>query len=174
MKYQINSAKYLSKSEFQNLERILENDWSRDGILIKVAIATGARAQEILNIRIHDLDDHNNSVLIYGLKNSKDRSIPLQKPLFNALMALALKNNGVPFDISYQRFYQIWAKYTPNCRKSIKSLRHSFAINHYRRTNDIMLIKSALGHRNLNNTNVYAEHVYENEKLKKLLVRKTK
>ena len=172
MKYQMNSSKYLSKSEFQYLTRILENDWSRDGILIKIGIATGARAQELLNIRLNDLDDHNHSVLIYGLKGSKDRSIPLEKPLFNALKALALKNNGVPFDISYQRFQQIWAKYTPNSNKSIKSLRHSFAIRHYRRTKDIMLIKEALGHQDIKNTDVYAQEVYANEKLKGLLVRK--
>lgn len=170
MRYQIDKTKYQTKHELEALLNIINSRWDRDAVLIKIALATGARAQEILNIELSDLDDHDHSVMIYGLKNSNNREIPLEKTLYNALRTLATNNpSGRPFDISYSRLKQIWSQYS---KKPFKSLRHTFAINTYKSKKDIMLVKTALGHVGLNNTNVYAEYVYKDKLLKELLIRK--
>ena len=73
------------------------------------------------------------------------------------------------FPISYIRFHQIWDKYRP-CHKKLHSLRHTFAIRLYKKTKDIRLVQFALGHRNIANTMIYADYVYSQEELKKLIL----
>lgn len=169
--YEINKTKYLSNEELNHLERIIENDNSRNGLLIKLALATGARAQELLNIRVSDLDDIHCSVFINGLKNSSDRDIPINKTLYRAIKELAMKSSSdMVFDISYSRLVVIWNHYRP-VEKTFHSLRHTFAIRLYERTKDIQLVKTALGHRNILNTIVYSDYIYRTQELKRLLVR---
>jgi integrase len=80
-----------------------------------------------------------------------------------------LPASGRIFPISYQRLYQIWDHWKP-CKKKLHSLRHTFAIELYRRTRDLRLVQMALGHKSINNTMVYADYIYTQEELKKLLI----
>jgi integrase len=169
MRYAINKNKYLSPAELTHLNTMIEKDMTRDGLLIKLALATGARAQELLNLTHSDLDDANRSVFIRGLKNSSDREIPLEKPLYDAIRALNNGSNKL-FNIGYSRLVLIWAFYRP-VKKNFHALRHTFAIELYRRTKDLLLIQAALGHRSLNNTLVYTTHLYQTEMLRGVLVK---
>ena len=170
MRYTINKNKYLNAAELLYLTSMTAKDGSRNGLLIKLALATGARAQELLNLTKADLDIENQTIFIKGLKNSNDRDIPLEKSLFNALLALPLKENDQRlFPIGYDRLNDIWAFWTPNKTKTFHSLRHTFAIELYRRTKDLLLVQAALGHRNIQNSLVYTEHLYQNEYLKGIL-----
>lgn len=169
MTYQINKTKYLSKIELNQLLNKLQNDHSRNSLIIQLALATGARASELLAIRVSDLDMHNKSVFIKGLKNSFDREIPLKDDLFNALIGFARKSNHyLLFNISYPRLVQIWEQYKP-INKKFHSLRHTFALNLYERTKDIALVKAALGHKNVMNSMVYLEY-FENQSLLKKII----
>lgn len=170
MRYQINRSKYLSPSELQHLTNIIAKDDSRNGILLKLALATGARAQELLNIAKSDLNDEQQSVFIKGLKNSNDREIPLEKGLYASIRSLADSNPDKVFDISYPRLQMIWDYYRP-VKKKFHSLRHTFAIELYRRTKDLLLVQAALGHRNIQNSLVYTEHLYQTEFLKGILAK---
>lgn len=147
---------------------MLSKDDSRDGVMLKLALATGARAQEILNLTGADLDESSHSVYIRGLKNSNDRDIPVDKVLFAQVKALADKSQGRIFAISYPRLVVIWEFYRP-VKKKFHSIRHTFAIELYRRTKDLLLVQAALGHRNIQNSLVYTTHLYQTEMLKNVL-----
>lgn len=158
--------KFLTEDEAKRLREQTKTLSSRNEILIQLGLATGARASEILGITKADLDDVERSVYIRGLKGSKDRSLPLPKRLFSAVQKL---EGDRPFDFSYSRLHQIWDEYSPNGKK-FHSLRHTFAVELYKRTRDIRLVQLALGHKDLRNTMVYVDFVYSQEELRKVLV----
>jgi len=173
--YQLNKSKYLVQNELVELKRILdlfrEKDL-RNTLLIEVALNSGARATELLNLRWIDLDDYENTIFIRGLKGSNDREIPLKKTLYNNLKKLHKphdKAHESVFKISYPRLVQIWNEYKP-VNKKFHSLRHTFALSLYEKTRDLRLVQVALGHRNIQNTIVYAEYVYSTQELKRLIL----
>ena len=172
--YQLNKSKYLLETEQQELNRVLklfEQREPRDVSLLFLALNTGARATELLNITWEDLDEHDQTVFIKGIKGSNDREIPIKKQPFDLLYSIKLEHAPTDkvFNISYPRLVQIWQNYRP-CFKKFHSLRHSFALNLYKKTKDLRLVQVALGHKNIQNTMIYAEYVYSTEELKKLIL----
>lgn len=172
--YSINKDKYLLDDEYDRLMEILEHFEAKDlrnVLMLKLALATGARAKELLNLRVKDLDPRERSVYLFGLKGSNDRELPIKKSLFQALQKLCSdkKPEDLVFAISYPRLIQIWQLYRPT-HKKFHSLRHTFAIRLYKKTRDIRLLQVALGHRNIANTMVYADYVYSQQELRKLIL----
>jgi integrase len=180
MTYAINHKKHLNDAELlEFLKRITVNTGTRDAVLLSVLFYTGARASECLNITWSDLNKQHHSILIRGLKRSKDRTLPIPPTLFKQLRSLRAKDtrdSDRVFDICYQRLVQIWNQYRPASRPQgeerfgVHSLRHTFAIRLYKKHRDLRLVQMALGHRNINNTLVYADYVYETEELKQLVL----
>ena len=173
-RYALNKNKYLLDPELERLENLLLKSIQqdlRDASLLLVALATGARAQELLNVRKSDLNLYDQSIFIRGLKSSNDREIPIREELFLQILRLAepLGSSELIFDIGYHRLRQIWKWYRP-IDKKFHCLRHTFAIRLYRKTKDIRLVQVALGHRNITNTMVYADYVYSQQELKKLIL----
>ncbi len=177
-RYSLNKNKYLLDSEFERLQSILKSYLftdHRNCVLIHLALNTGGRAQEILNLTNSDLNEGDRSLLIKGIKGSNDREIPLPDWLFDEVKALesiekkSQTSEQALFPISYQRLVQIWLHYRP-VHKSFHSLRHTFAIRLYKKTRDIRLVQVALGHRNITNTMIYADYVYSQEELRKLII----
>ncbi len=173
-RYSLNKNKYLLPPEVDRLRRILgdfEEKDARNSFVISLALRTGGRAQEILNLQVSDLNSYDKSVFIRGLKGSNDREIPLEAKFFARLQAYVLKFElqHLIFPISYQRLFQIWQLYRP-VPKKFHSLRHTFAIELYQKTKDLRLVQVALGHRNITNTMVYADYVYSQQELRKLIL----
>lgn len=170
MRYQIDSSKFLSKSEKEKLLESLEtNVTERDRLLIELSLATGARASEILSLTKRSLNHEALSVFIEGLKGSDNRELPIRKALFLRLSKYAASLQGdCLFDISLRRFEMIWEDLRP-VKKALKSLRHTFAIELYERRRDLRLVQVALGHRNINNTIVYADYHFKSSELRKLI-----
>lgn len=161
--------KYLDDSELEHLNKITQ-DQSRDSLLIRLALATGARASELLNIRKVDLNSKTKTVFIRGLKNSRDRETPIDPKLFELLQLYSYTHGEERlFPITYQRLVQVWNHYKPSPDKTFHCLRHSFAVRLYRRHRDIKLVQLALGHRNIQNTMVYVDFVYSIEEMRRLL-----
>ena len=79
-----------------------------------------------------------------------------------------MKDDEQIFKITYIRFYQIWKDYRP-CNKGIHSLRHTFALNLYKKTKDIRIVQQALGHRSLNSTLIYQSYQYTISELRKAI-----
>jgi integrase len=163
----------LLKPEYERLEKLLFDHLDTDErncLILLLAMNTGARATELLMITKADLNDQDESVHIHGLKNSNDREIPLYYWLYKRIKAYAKTVEGeVLFPIGYHRLIQIWAQYRP-LPKKFHSLRHTFAIRTYERTKDLRLVQVALGHRRIANTMVYADYIYSQQELRKLLL----
>ena len=173
-RYALNKNKYLLDPEFNHLEMTLQRyklKEPRNCLAIQVALKTGARAQEVLNLRKSDLNPYDQSVFITGLKGSSDREIPVEESLFEDLELYARsKNLDDPlFDMTYHRLRQIWCEYRP-VQKKFHCLRHTFAIRLYKKTRDIRLLQVALGHRNIANTMIYADYVYSQTELRRLIL----
>lgn len=173
-RYALNKNKYLLDPEVERLERQLEASFtenSRDCLILHLAVRTGARASELLELRHADLNSYDATVFIRGIKGSNDRELPLPPLLFERLYRYSEatpKNEGL-FPIGYHRLRQIWDWYRP-VPKKFHSLRHTFAIRLYRKTKDLRLVQVALGHRNITNTMIYADYVYSQQELKKLIL----
>ena len=170
-RYTLNKNKYLQDFEVERLEHIFKSFRDKDArncALLELALRTGARATELLMIRAQDLDDAQETIFLHGLKGSNDRELPIQSSLYKRVRSLS-PTNGLVFPISYNRLRQIWELYRP-VNKTFHSLRHTFAIRLYKKTKDIRLVQFALGHRNISNTMIYAEYVYTQQELKKILI----
>lgn len=172
-RYSLNKNKYLLPYELDRLEKILDDfieSEPRNCLALLLALKTGARAQEILNLKKSSLNPYEESILIHGLKGSNDREIPIPSLLFKKLTQYA---ETVPdetlFPITYNRLRQIWEHYRP-IPKKLHALRHTFAIQLYKKTKDIRLVQVALGHRNVMNTMIYADYVYSQTELRKLIL----
>lgn len=173
MRYSLNKNKYLLQPEKERLVKILtdfQDKDTRNCLVLWLALKTGARAQEILNLNKEDLNTYDESIFIRGIKGSNDREIPLAPQLFLRLKKYAeSQSQSKLFPISYDRLYQIWLFYRP-IPKKFHSLRHTFAIELYQKTKDIRLVQVALGHRNITNTMIYADYIYSQQELKKLIL----
>lgn len=164
-----NKSKYLSIEEQESLRRTLKD--TRDDLLIELALATGARASELLLLTKSDINTTDGTLHIKGLKRSYDREMPIEDTLFNKLCTYAQNLDGDKlFSISYKRLFQIWQWYRP-CNKKFHSLRHTFAIELYKRSRDIKLVQVALGHKSINTTLVYVDYVFRTEELRRLLIK---
>ncbi len=172
-RYALNKNKYLLNPEAERLRQILsdyQDSDPRNSFLLSLGLRTGARAQELLNIQKADLNSYDQSIFIRGIKGSNDREIPLQSHFFEAFQRFAESQPGTRiFDIGYQRLYQIWEFYRP-VPKKFHSLRHTFAIELYQKTKDLRLVQVALGHRNITNTMIYADYVYSQQELRRLIL----
>lgn len=185
-RYSLNKTKYLLDPEYDKLIYLLrshiEND-RRNCVLLLLALNIGARAQELLNIRWSDINEYDQTVFVRGIKNSNDRELPLPDWLFRELLKIKSSPGKPPklggaqlktstqlvFPITYNRLRQIWEIYRP-VNKKFHALRHTFAIRIYKKTKDIRLLQVALGHRNITNTMIYADYVYSQQELKKLIL----
>lgn len=175
--YKLTRDKFLTEEEQQKLIDTLNREHgTRDQLLITLLLATGCRASELLLIENTDLDDKTRSVFIVGLKGSNDRTVPLEKRLYSQLKAYAARvrepgeDAKKVFSIKLRRLEDIWAKFRP-VNKKLHSLRHTFAVNMYKQTKDIYLVKTWLGHRSLTNTMIYMDHVDSIEALRKSMPR---
>lgn len=170
-RYSLNKNKYLSPDESERLEYLLKSfidKERRNCCLLLLALYTGARATELLNLSFEDLNDEYQSVFIKGIKGSNDREIPLPGWLYKEVSRIQSPSRSM-FPISYNRLRQIWHFYRPT-QKKFHSLRHTFAIRLYKKSKDIRLLQVALGHRNITNTMIYADYLYTQEELRKLIL----
>ena len=172
-RYSLNKNKYLIEPELEKLNSLLDSyllSDTRNCLLILTALKTGARAQELLNIKKSDLNIYEESILIRGIKGSNDREIPLKSDLFRKIKSYSDSHDSkLLFPISYSRLRQIWEFYRP-VPKKFHCLRHTFAIQIYKKTRDVRLVQVALGHRNVMNTMIYADYVYSQQELKRLIL----
>lgn len=183
--YIITSQKILSDEEYQRFIELCERQQrlyplNKDPLMLLLLSETGLRANELLGLRIKDFDASTGSIFIRSLKGSNQRELPLKPRRSAQLMAFILRENNAEFlhqinqddlifKICYQRFYQIWAYYRPSSKKTMHSLRHTFAVKFFERTKDIKALQIALGHRNIDNTMVYLDFVYNKEVMRKLM-----
>ena len=177
----LDHTKFLSDEERKYLasliERYHESDNPfrktsfRDSLLIEVAMKTGIRAQELLNLRKEDLLLKNKTLFIRALKHGVNREMPLDFQLFQRLKRQVSEATGkLLFDLSYSQLNRVWAQYRPNQNKTFHCLRHTFAIWLFKKTKNLRIVQTALGHKDYQNTLIYLDFVNNTSELKKAIL----
>lgn len=127
----------------------------------------GLRSCEVVALQRGDFDQVNGTLEVRTAKGGRARQVPIGKGTVDALVAylgthgfppLLATRTGRPLSTSVLR--RRVARFTTaalGVRFSFHSLRHTYAMQLYERTRDILLVKKALGHRSISSTLVYAE-----------------
>lgn len=159
--------KYFHRDEIGRILDMVKNE-PKKHLLISLLWQTGARVSEILGIRVKDIDFYNKSLRITTLKQKKrpQRAIPIQGNLLGLLGAYMasneLKRDGFILDITRQRAHQIVREAVSKAglddeRAHPHTFRHSFAVFAVLSGVPILVIKSWLGHSNIQNTLIYMQ-----------------
>lgn len=159
--------KFLTDKEVESQLKILnKHKGERDSIMIRLALYTGARGIEVVNVAEFDLRE--GGVFIRGAKGSNNRLVPVPADFFRELIELAsdLETGELLFPISTRQFRRIWDFWRVNPFKGAHCLRHTLGVRHYTNCTDIHATKTLLGHKNINNTMKYLDFVEGQRKLK--------
>lgn len=173
----LTEAKYFNKEEFSSYCALLNRyknkskvTWVeyRNYLMLSLHKALSARGLEVLKVRPKDLGAE--KVNVRGVKGSKDRSIWIEPFLMKALKQFVIDNDIGPndriFPITTRHFRRVFGDYTPNPNKSSKAIRHTGAVNFYEACKDLLSLQYYLGHVDIRNTIIYAEHVASDEALR--------
>jgi integrase/recombinase XerD len=137
-------------------------------ILLTLIYSAGLRGQEVINLKLADIDFERKTIHIRQSKYKKDRIVPLSD-----LMAIGLKKyisvenphiylfNGKGPDRKYSAKGLSWVMREALKKTSIKkevnlhSLRHSYATHLLEDGLNIVTVKELLGHANISTTMIY-------------------
>lgn len=182
----INDIDYLKKPSRlpevfskEDIIRIFSVDiYDKHKLLLCIAYGCGLRVNELVNIKIKDINLERNLLKING-KGSKDRYASIAdipKPLLIKYMTNKLNeeylfsgfnNKGhIHTRTAQEVLNKTCSKAKINSRHNIHKLRHSFATHHLEQGTDIRYIQKMLGHYNIKTTEIYT-HV-SNEMLTKI------
>ena len=166
--------RYLSYDElldiFHNLE-IKTNYDLRDRLILELLYATGVRVSELINIKLEDITDSNQSIIVFG-KGSKERIVYYNDVCKNILdkylkiypelnknnqeyLFLNQKGNqlttaGVSYIIN-----QVIKKISFKKHITPHMLRHSFATHLLNNGCDLLTVQELLGHSSISTTGIY-------------------
>jgi len=166
------SQHFLTNEQTKELIKIAEKCCIRDELMIKVAIYTGARASEILDISASHIDVADSFILIKGLKDSRDRDIAIPFELTDQLVDYIIDQDikGLLFPIKYRRMHQIFENCRPlswdkigERKKGFHCLRHTFAKRELENNNNPKMLQQLLGHKSLTNTMVYLNYILDRD-----------
>lgn len=159
---------YLTLPEVQAVLKVAEKP--RDHLMINLLWQTGCRISELLEIRVEDIDFYGKTLRIRSLKQKVKkgswRIVPLKGEILGELGGYisqeGLKKGKRLFSITRQRAYQIVLFYCKKARIDRQRshphiFRHSFAINCILSGVPVLVLKSWLGHRDINDTLIYTQ-----------------
>ena len=180
--------RHLSLSQAKKIQEVFTLENSRFSIrnnaIISTFLSTGARASELINANLKDVNLKNGTLTVIGKgnkerilylnksckeklnkyieqRNRKEKIISLNEPLF-------LNKNGSRIGIDCvedicENAYKLMG--LSNCGYTTHTLRHTAASMIYIYvTKDILLLKEFLGHKSISTTQIYT-HIY-NEQVK--------
>jgi len=171
---------FLTDAEIMRLRKVLQGRTGdvvqRDRLILEVFLGTGIRLQELVDLKIEDVDLEAKHLHIRSAKGGVPQVKFLHTRLRGLLRtylkwrvrqgtescsALFISQRGTrlsPRQIAYRLEY--WLRkagidkpLTPH------SLRHTFATRLYARTNDLLVVQRALGHRQIATTEIYTHLV---------------
>jgi integrase/recombinase XerC len=171
---------FLTDAEITRLRKVLQGRTGdvvqRDRLILEVFLGTGIRLQELIDVNIEDVDLETKHLHIRSAKGGVPQVKFLQTRLrgllrtylkwrmrqgTDACPALFISQRGTrlsPRQVAYRLEY--WLRdagidkpLTPH------SLRHTFATRLYARTNDLLVVQRALGHRQIATTEIYTHLV---------------
>jgi len=167
-----NQAKqhFLSHDEQESLLSASKKaNWDKFYLVVLLAITTGARKGEILNLSWSDIDFHNRTALLAETKNGKPRLLPLTQPVIEELMKYREKSDvlifhstvsgATPFDIKKSWATALEVSGIGHCR--FHDLRHTAASNLVKSGRTLFEVGTLLGHSSTSMTARYAHLAIE-------------
>jgi type 1 fimbriae regulatory protein FimB len=162
---------YLSQEELKALLKQAKS--KRDKALIFLAYSYGLRASEVGLLRREDIDFERMKIRIHRLKNSISSEYPLRPEVARLLKSylrtrkdnspiLFPSRRGLP--INRRTLYNMIQRYAkqakiPKSKRYFHVLKHSIAVHLLEAEMDIIFVKDWLGHKNIQNTMIYARLV---------------
>jgi integrase len=144
-------------------------NWGKFYLVVLLAITTGARKGEILNLKWSDIDFQNRTALLAVTKNGKPRLIPLTQPVIAELMKYRERSDFLifhntvsrtsPFDISKSWATALKVSGIGHCR--FHDLRHTAASNLVKSGRSLFEVGTLLGHSSTSMTARYAHLAIE-------------
>jgi integrase len=156
--------RWLTQEEEHRLIQCATNPfWLRP--LLIVALHTGMRKGEILNLTWQDVDFRRRLITVQKSKNGMKRSIPMSNTLFDTFKGIkVLDISGKVFPRSDRSIRVAYGKALDKAGITdfrFHDLRHTFATRLVQNGVDIYKVKELLGHRTLAMTMRYAHHYPE-------------
>jgi len=168
-----NEPAYVTKEGFAALLAALEKSWLR--YIVVVAVLTGMRRGELVNLRWNDIDLRNRLIHIrnkedFIVKSMRPRSIPINQDLLALLLRipkgsefLFIDEKGRPLKGSYvaKKFKQAARGCGLSERIHFHSLRHTYASWLVQSSTPLVEVQKLLGHSSVITTQIYS-HLEEN------------
>lgn len=133
----------ITETEFIEVIRKVKN--KKHKLAFMLGFYAGLRVSEIIHLRKQDISD--GFIHVLQGKGSKDRDIPIPKPL-----NLILKH--LPVGMTRQALHKAIKKYFPKAH--MHTLRHSCATYYLNdKGMDVMQVKALLGHSDVKTTQIY-------------------
>ena len=161
--------RYKQKIPFVPLERevndLIAGCGRKMSVFLRLLKETGARVGEALRFRWQDFDFEKSSVTINDPeKGSLPRVLPISPTLVAILNSLSRKNNRI-FGVSMNTVQSNFRRQRNRLAIKLKNprlkqitfhtFRHFFATMLYAKTLSMRKVQQALGHKNINNTQIY-------------------
>jgi site-specific recombinase XerD len=168
-----NTPEHLTPQESRRfLQSIPANDGcvaQRDRVMFTLLFHTGIRLGSLVQLRLTDLRLRERTLRIRG-KGGIEQSIYLSSSIRKVLRSYIRSSKRAPDDPLFSsrnggpvgrrqvqlRFHHWLAKAGIKRHLSVHSLRHTFAMNLYRKIGDLRLVQTALGHKHISTTEIYA------------------
>ncbi len=138
--------------------------------IIIIAIYTGMRKSEILNLKWEDVDFESKMIYVSVAKSGYGREIPMAEPVLFALRGLRSKSDSVFNHEKGTPIKNFRTAFTNAVRRAridnftFHDLRHTFASHLVMNGVDLLTVKELLGHRSINMTLRYAHLSPEHKK----------
>lgn len=145
------------------LEKATNPIWLRS--LLMVALHTGMRRGEILDLRWQNVDLLKRLIRVVKSKNGEKRSIPMSNTLCTLFKSMNIRDiSGKVFPISGSSLRQAFDKVVGKAKLEdfrFHDLRHTFATRLVQNGVDLYKVKELLGHKTITMTMRYSHHYPE-------------
>jgi integrase/recombinase XerD len=151
---------------------------NRDYIIMRLMLETGMRINEVLSLRVSNIDFQTRLITLTGAqnKNRRVRVIPISKDMVRLLMDLIAENQTyfpdtehvflanygeplAPRSIAHNiTVYGEKAGIAGQVRVSPHTFRHTFALNFLKSGSDIIALQRILGHSTMDMVRKYVQH----------------
>lgn len=163
-----------SEDEVLKVIDVFSNDFEgkRNLLIVDMLYSTGIRRDELINIKVNDLQLNQNLIKVLGKRN-KERLVPLiinlKKRIENYLKYRKEIKTNFPFlfitktgkkigpSLVYRVVKNYFSKVSSKVKTSPHVLRHSFATHMLNNGADINSIKEIMGHSSLASTQIYTK-----------------
>ena len=153
-----------------NLEKTDDFKSMRNKLIVELFYSTGIRRNELIEIKINDVDFSNGTLKVLGKRN-KERYIPLITIVQDSIKSYLLERMKLDTVDEYlfltnaqKKMYPVlvyriindyFSRVSSKVKKSPHVLRHSFATHLLNEGADLNSVKELLGHASLASTQVY-------------------